>query len=207
MISLFLNTSSPYLHVALLKDNKLLKEKNEYLAKDLSSMALPTIKEVIEECNFKPNDIDNIVCVEGPGSFTGLRVGVTISKIYAWSLNKKLYSVSSLFVMATSIKDSDYIIPLIDARRNFCYAGIYDKNYKPILKDCYIGINKLKELANDLEGKVSFVSLDSFDDINVIEFKPNIENTFKHIILKEEDPFTFVPNYLKRTEAEENLNK
>ena len=207
MISLFLNTSSKYLNVALVCDGKVIGEVNDLLDKDVSRVALPYIKEIIENNSYKPSDIDNIVCVNGPGSFTGLRVGVTIAKTYAYSLKKDLYSVSSLFVMATSIKDSDFIVPLIDARRNFVYGAIYDKDYNIVYPESYIGINKLKELVSSLKGKVTYVSLDSFDDIKVKEFKPDIANMFKFGRFKKEDYFRMVPNYLKKPEAEEKLGK
>ena len=79
MISLFIDTSSSCLNIALLNDNNVIKVKSILLGKDLSKEALYEIKCLIESANLKPNDIDRVVCVSGPGSFTGLRVGVTIS--------------------------------------------------------------------------------------------------------------------------------
>lgn len=207
MISLFLNTSSSYLNVAIVKDGNVINSINEYLEKDLSRVALPLIKKLIEDTNYSCNDIDNIVCVNGPGSFTGVRVGVTIAKTYSYSLKKDLYSTSSLFVMAASILDSDYIVPIIDARRSFVYAAIYDKDYNPVLEDSYIGINKLLEYTNELKGKVTFVSNDIFEDLDVVKYNPNINNVYKYKRFKKEDPFKLVPNYLKKTLAEENLKK
>ena len=206
MISLFLNTASSYLNIAILVDKKIKKEKNILLSKDLSKMALVEISDLIKECSLTPDLIEEIICVRGPGSFTGLRVGVTIAKTFAYSLKKKLYSLSTLELMATSVKGYDYIVPLIDARRSFVYAGIYDSNYKEVLSERYIGINKLKEEVEKLKGKVGYVSLDSFKEIEVLKYEPDLENTFKYVNFTLEDPFTFVPNYLKLTQAEENRN-
>lgn len=204
MISLFLNTSSRYLNIAILKDNKVINEKNLELEKDLSALALFEIEKLFKETQLKPNDIDEIYCVDGPGSFTGLRVGITIAKVYAWSLNKKLYKVSSLYTMATSI-NNDYIIPLIDARRGYVFAGIYDKDYNQVLKDQYISLENLKNIVENLEGKYTYVTLDDFD-FQTQKYIPNLNNTFKYIKKEEVDPYTFIPNYLKKTEAEEKLN-
>ena len=204
MISLFLNTSSKYLNVAILKDNEVINEKNIFLDKDLSKMALVNIKDLIEETNLKPIDIDEIVCVNGPGSFTGIRIGVTIAKSYAWSLNKKIVPVSNLFVMATSILNSDYIIPIIDARRGYVFGAIYDKDYNTVLEDSYIKLDDLKEEVNKLSGKVTYVSLDDYDF--AVKYEPNINNLFNYLNKEYVDNFTFVPNYLKRTEAEEKLS-
>jgi len=205
MISLFLNTSSKYLNVAILKDDKVINEKNIFLDKDLSKMALVNIKDLIEESEYKPIDIDEIVCVNGPGSFTGIRIGVTIAKSYAWSLDKKIVPVSNLFAMATSIENSDYVVPIIDARRGYVFGAIYDKGYNTVLEDSYIKLDKLKEEVNKLSGKVTFVSLDEFD-FDTIKYIPNINNLFKYLKKEYVDNFTFVPNYLKRTEAEEKLS-
>lgn len=204
MISLFLNTASNYLDVAVLKDNKVLKEIKLESNRDLSSSTLIEIEKILKEIELKPIDIDEIYCVDGPGSFTGLRIGVTIAKIYAWSLNKKLYKVSTLFAMATAIED-ELIIPLIDARRGYVFAGIYDKNYNNILEDQYIKIDDLQEKVKELNKSFTYVSTDEFD-FDVKKYNSNLENLFKYLKKEEVDPFTFVPNYLKKTEAEEKLN-
>ncbi len=205
MISLFLDTSSNYLTVSVLKDNKSLLTLHEHLSKDLSKLALCCIMYALDNSNVKPNDIDEIVCVNGPGSFTGLRVGVTISKTYAYSLNKKLCGVSSLFTMATSINDN-YIIPIIDARHNHVFSAIYDKDYNVIMEEQYLSIDSLLEKVNTLDKSYTFVSNDSFD-FDVTLYKPNIDNLFKYLNKTYVDVHSFVPNYLKKTEAEENLNK
>lgn len=204
MISLFLNTSSDYLHIALLKDNKVLKEKYLKLAKALSKEALMNIKCLLEENNLTPEDIEKIICTRGPGSFTGLRVGVTIAKTYAHFLNKKLYSISSLEVLATSL-NSEIIVPLINARRGYVYGAIYDKDYNVLLKEQYIPLEKLQEKAKSYNKEITYISNDSFDNLETILYIPNLNNTFKYIELTKEDPLTFVPTYLKRTEAEEKL--
>lgn len=204
MISLFLNTSSEYLHIALLKDNKVYKEKYLKLAKALSKEALINIKYLLEENNLKPNDLEEIICVRGPGSFTGLRVGVTIAKTYAHFLNKKLYSLSSLEVLATSL-NSEIIVPLINARRGYVYGAIYDKDYNVLLKEQYLTLEKLQEKAESYNKKITYISNDNFPFLKTSSYIPNLNNTLKFIKLKKEEPLTFVPTYLKKTEAEEKL--
>ncbi len=207
MICLFLDTSSSYLTTAVIKDNIVLKNMYLLLEKDMSRLALLKIKEMLDSLELKPTDIDEILCVNGPGSFTGLRVGVTIAKTFAWGLNKKLYSISSLFTMATSIKDKDYIIPIIDARREYVFAGIYDKNYKNILNDCYISKEELLNKVKQLDGSYEFVSTSIINKIDSKEYIPDIDNMIKYLKKESIEPHKLVPNYLKKTEAEENLNK
>lgn len=208
MISLFLDTSSSYLTLAILKDGKELKSLYEYLDKDMSKETLNKIKIMMDSLNLKPNDVSNIIVVTGPGSYTGLRVGVTISKTYAWGLHKNLYSVSSLKTLATTISlENTYIVPIIDARRGYFFAGIYDEEYNEVLKDTYIKYEDLKEKLDTLNKPYKFVTTSKVEGIESIIYKPNIENLFKHMKFDEVSPHTLVPNYLKKTEAEENLKK
>lgn len=208
MISLFLDTSSSYLTLAILKDGKELKSLYEYLDKDMSKETLNKIKIMMDSLNLKPNDVSNIIVVTGPGSYTGLRVGVTIAKTYAWGLHKNLYSVSSLKTLATTISlENTYIVPIIDARRGYFFAGIYDEEYNEVLKDTYIKYEDLKEKLDTLNKPYKFVTTSKVEGIESIIYKPNIENLFKHMKFDEVPPHTLVPNYLKKTEAEENLKK
>lgn len=208
MISLFLDTSSSYLTLAILKDGKELKSLYEYLDKDMSKETLNKIKLMMDSLNLKPNDVSNIIVVTGPGSYTGLRVGVTIAKTYAWGLHKNLYSVSSLRTLATTIYlENTYIVPIIDARRGYFFAGIYDEEYNEVLKDTYIKYEDLKEKLDTLDKPYKFVTTSKVEGIESIIYKPNIENLFKHMKFDEVSPHTLVPNYLKKTEAEENLKK
>lgn len=208
MISLFLDTSSSYLTLAILKDGKELKSLYEYLDKDMSKETLNKIKIMMDSLNLKPNDVSNIIVVTGPGSYTGLRVGVTIAKTYAWGLHKNLYSVSSLRTLATTISlENTYIVPIIDARRGYFFAGIYDEEYNEVLKDTYIKYEDLKEKLDTLNKPYKFVTTSKVEGIESIIYKPNIENLFKHMKFDEVSPHTLVPNYLKKTEAEENLKK
>lgn len=206
MICLFLDTSSSYLSSAVIKNGVVLKEIFLLLEKDMSKYALFKIKEMLEELELVPNDIDKIICVNGPGSFTGLRVGVTIAKTFAWGLNKELSSVSSLFAMATSIKDKDYIVPVIDARRDYLFAGIYDKDYNNIMEDCYISKENLLNKVAKLDGDYCLVSTTDIKDVETIKYNPDITNLIINLKENMVSAHELVPNYLKSTEAEEKLN-
>lgn len=204
MISLFLNTSSNFLNIAILKDNKVIDSFYKQYDKDLSKEALYEVSKLIEKNNLTVDMIDEIVCVRGPGSFTGLRVAATICKTMSYFLNKPLYSVSSLDVMASSAQ-GELIVPIIDARRGYVYGAIYNRDYKVILEEQYIKLDRLKEIVNEFKKDAVYVSLDKFD-FDVEGYTPNIERLFQKNFKVKEDSMTFIPTYLKKTEAEENLN-
>ncbi len=210
MKTFYLDTSSSYLFAGISVDKKIKNEVKLKLDKELSSFTLPQIKELFTSCNMDPKDIDKIMVVNGPGSFTGIRIGVTIAKIYAYSMKKKIVPLSSLKAMAI-LKDTsyDYIVPMIDARRGYVFGAIYDKEGTAILKEQYIKRSALEVAMDDLPGKSVIVSNDSFDtEKEVLPYNADIEE----IICRYEDleginPHAVEPNYLKLTEAEENKQK
>lgn len=206
MISLFIDTSTKRLIIGIYHNNKQIYYNCENTSNDLSSKVLPCLKKTLESIKLTCQDIDNIYVVNGPGSFTGIRVGVTIAKTLAWSLNKKIFPVSELMLLATTDTDKNYIVPMIDARRGYVYGAIYDRNQQPILKDCYIKLEELKTKVDDLCSidNACFVSYDAIDNSII----PNIsmEKLFKKEF-KDINPHSLNPNYLKKTEAEEKLNQ
>lgn len=86
----------------------------------------PAIHTILEQVDWKMSDVDAIVVGVGPGSYTGMRIGVTFAKVWANSLKLPLFSVSSLALMAGAAPvESDFVIPIMDARRQTAYTGLY----------------------------------------------------------------------------------
>ena len=206
MICLVIDTCNSNLTVALIRDNSILSIYNERIFTDLSTKIFPVMQEVFIKANVEPKDIDTIFVSNGPGSFTGIRIGVTVAKTYAWALNKKIIPFSSLEMMATTIVSEDYIVPVIDARRDYVYAGIYNEHLDNIMKDTYIGIDDLKQ---GLQGKsYKIISYDEFEQLDTINPELNVLKIVeKHKNDSVTNPHSLNPNYLKLTEAEMNLKK
>ena len=203
MTIFYIDTSSEYLYTAIVKDNKLLNEKKKCLGKDLSIYTVSIVDEMFNEVGLKPNDIDKIIVVNGPGSFTGIRIGVTLAKIFAWSLNKEIITISSLEAMSKSIKTDKLIVPIINARREACYASIYDGN-DILMPGKYLTIEKLLLFLKGLNKEYIFISNDKFD-FNCIKYNPNILDIVNYYQNnKSINPHLVNPDYLKLTEAEEN---
>lgn len=202
---LYLDTSTSYLYVGVVSDNKLLYEIKDKLDNNLSTFSLYYIEKMFKELNMTPRDIDKIIVVNGPGSFTGIRIGITIAKTWAWALKIPITTISSLLAMAISCNYGVYKIPIIDARREHYYAAIYDKDYQSILDDCYISRETLLEKVHHLDASFSFIA-SSFLEENCEEYTPDILRIVDvvkdfHTI----NPHAVNPNYLKLTEAEEKL--
>lgn len=209
MISLFLDSCDKTIIVAILKDNKLIYSNIEDNDNHLSERFLPMIKKGLDEVELTLNDISRIYIVNGPGSFTGIRVGVTTAKVIAWGLNKEIVPISELEVIASTSTNKKYLVPYIDARRDSVYAGMYDINLNKIFDDTYISIEKLmnKIRRHSKQDEYLFISYDSLLDNTLI---PNID--IEKIVAKHSNdeglnPHNVVPNYLKKTEAEEKNDR
>ena len=199
MISLFIDTSISFPTISLIRDNEVLYEFHEEIKSDMSSKILSIIDQGLRKSNLSLNSINNIFVVTGPGSFTGVRIGVTIAKTIAWSLNKKIIPISSLEFMATTNTNKDYVISIIDARRWNIFAGIYTNTLECVMKDTLISF---EELLRDKSDNYELISYDNIQD--VIKPLPSVIKIInKHINDVGINPHELKPNYLKLTEAEE----
>ena len=123
---LAIDSSTSKASVALLSDEEIVEKMEIQDGKTHSEKLLPMIKRVIEEAGFKPVEIDCFAVAVGPGSFTGLRIGVTTIKAMAMAANKSCAPVSSLDALAYNSRGFEGIIcPLIDARNNQAFSAIY----------------------------------------------------------------------------------
>lgn len=220
MIWLGIETSNSPLSVAVIKDGQLIVEIVENIKLTHSVTVMPTIEEVLAKVKIKPSEIDAIAVSEGPGSYTGLRIGVTIAKTLAWTLNKPLVGVSSLKVVAANANLFNGVIcSLFDARRQNVYAGVYrGSQLESILDDHHYAMEDLLNRLKEFKEPVLFVGMD------VIHFKEQIIEVLgdkalfateslqlprasKLIELAMKEPFiedvhTFVPGYHRLAQAE-----
>ena len=191
MNSLIIDTSTKYLYIALVKDDVVLSEKIFEGSKNHAGNSVYQIDLLLKEFNLKTSDLDDVYCGYGPGSYTGVRISVTIAKMLASFLDVNLYKVSSLF-LAGSGYDNKNVAVMFDARRGNSFCCCYGENY----------------IEDKLRSNEEFLSkVNSYDDLIVVNesnFKVNplkvIENA-----TKVEDVEAFVPSYLRITEAEYNL--
>jgi len=131
---LCLETATTNCSVALSKDGDLLalKEDNSNNYSHAEKLHV-LIDEILKENNLAVEDLDAIAVSKGPGSYTGLRIGVSAAKGLCFSLNVPLISVATLTSLAAQVKlEERYIIPMLDARRMEVYASVFDANLDEI---------------------------------------------------------------------------
>lgn len=200
MKSLLLDTSNSFINIYIVENNNILVSKSIKVDKDMSNIIIPSIKEIFDNLSFELNNVDKLFVTIGPGSFTGVRIGITVAKTISYSLNIPLYPISTLEFLASISTEKERIISIIDARRGNVFAGYYDKNLKLLKKEELVSYDKLEITKDDI-----VVSYDGVYNSNIID-KDIIKLINKHINDNSVNPHTLVPNYLKKTEAEENLN-
>ncbi|MEA3450827.1 MAG: tRNA (adenosine(37)-N6)-threonylcarbamoyltransferase complex dimerization subunit type 1 TsaB [Bacteroidota bacterium] len=135
-----IETSTTVCSVALSHYNKIIAEKTSYENNSHSKLLARFIDEIFKENNIKPQELDAIAVSEGPGSYTGLRIGVSTAKGLAYSLKKPLIAVDTLKIMAENIisenenllQNNPILCPMIDARRMEVYTAFYDNESNKI---------------------------------------------------------------------------
>ncbi len=120
--------------VCLAKDGNILSIAKNENQKDHSSWLHIAIKEVFEKNDLQLNSLDAIAVTEGPGSYTGLRIGMATAKGICYALQKPLITLNTLLVMANAAKNenADLLCPMIDARRMEVFTALYSKTLEPI---------------------------------------------------------------------------
>jgi len=155
MFVLAIDTSNKTLSVAICKNEELLVQLTEETKNNHSSRLMPVIEAAFSQANMRPEHIDLIAVAQGPGSYTGVRIGATVAKTLAWTLNKPLVGVSSLEVLARNLTVKGTIVPLIDARRQTVFAGAYSDRFEAVVADGHYELEKLLEALP--EGPLHFL--------------------------------------------------
>ncbi|MGG3691808.1 tRNA (adenosine(37)-N6)-threonylcarbamoyltransferase complex dimerization subunit type 1 TsaB [Heyndrickxia ginsengihumi] len=218
---LAIDTSNAVLGVALTDGETVLGEYMTNLKKNHSVRVMPAIQQILAECGVKPGELEKVVVAKGPGSYTGVRIGVTIAKTLAWSLQIPLVGISSLQIMAAVGRYFDGMVsPLFDARRGQIYTGLYrymNGQLETVINDCNMlasdWANTLKEynqpvlvVGNDFAiHKETFqtVLADQMVQASFTEYNPRPSELAKLGMNQPgEDIHRFVPNYIRLVEAE-----
>ncbi|PIC56125.1 tRNA (adenosine(37)-N6)-threonylcarbamoyltransferase complex dimerization subunit type 1 TsaB [Sporosarcina sp. P12(2017)] len=227
MIWLGIDTANSPLSVAIVKDDGLLIEESSMMKVNHSLRAMLAVEEACRKADITPSEIDAIAVSEGPGSYTGVRIGVTIAKTLAWTLDKPLYGVSSLKALAVNGQlFNGLICSVIDARRSNVYAGVYRAKGTElinVLEDQHCALAELLEKLQEYNEAILFVGEDVKlhestirehlgELAHVAPFALNVPRASSAILLAQsaeqpETVHTFTPQYKRITEAEANLVK
>ena len=211
---LLLDTSNKPMSLAVMQDDNVLVEHTTNLKRNHSIQLMPAIQSILQEAGIDKRALDAIVAAKGPGSYTGLRIGVTMAKTLAYALQTKLYGVSSLEALAATLPDLQpglLIVPVMDARREAVYTGVYcyrNGQLETVLEDQYMTIEDLNTYLIESQKDFIFTGNDlekikPLLDGKLVETLPQASKMID-LIHEPENIHTFHPDYLKLSEAERN---
>ncbi|MBE3555024.1 MAG: tRNA (adenosine(37)-N6)-threonylcarbamoyltransferase complex dimerization subunit type 1 TsaB [Thermicanus sp.] len=229
MITLGIDTSNLPLGIALLSEGKVLAEWTSNGEKNHSIRLMPAIAQVFKETGVPPEKTDLVAVAQGPGSYTGVRIGVATAKALAWAWGKPLVGISSLKALAHQVPFfPGLIVPFFDARRGRLYTAAYRWSQGALVEVIPENIFHIEELVERLkedEEAVLFLSEDAEKGRDFLEKALKAKAFFlpgeyslpraSHIarlgeiryLDGEKEDLLFTPNYLQRTEAEVRLQE
>lgn len=222
---LALDTSGQNCSVAIIDEEKVISDFNLSIGTTHSETLLPMIDEVCKSSKIDLSEIDVLACSIGPGSFTGLRIGIATIKGFALAQDKKVIGVSTLEALAHNIANFDGLIcSVLDAKNNNVYAGIFKyENDELILQGDYItdnldtligvlqsenqkimfvgdgAISFKKNFKNALNEKAYFAPLHLTNQLSSSVAKAALERALKNDF---DNVDTLNPMYLKKSQAE-----
>lgn len=191
MYKLFLDTCYKNLNIIILKDNDVLDFYSEECNKKQSEYLFTKLDELFKKNNVIKKNIGEVYITIGPGSYTGVRIALTLAKVLCSIKNIPLYTISSLKFYAAGNKNT---MVLMDARAGRAYVGIYDEN-KEVLKDQVMYLDKIdvKDYNVVLDGELLGKT---HQDIDIVKAFKNTQKEF----IKVDDVDTLVPVYLKESD-------
>ena len=196
MITILLDSSNTNLSVGIARDNLLLEYISYEAWQRQSEYMIPELDKLLSKYNVSRDEIKEVMVAKGPGSYTGVRIAITIAKTIATALDAKLYAVSSLRVQ----KDCKYpSICLINARSGRSYIGVYEDD-KVLLDDQIMKnedvLNYIKEHPNySVCGDVKYLGLEGVISNNIQEML-SLKN-----VLEPVNPLSLKPVYMKEEYA------
>ena len=221
---LAIDTSTTHSSCAVMDNNNIVGDFSINQSMSHNEILLVMVDEMLKKLNIDIEDIDLFVAVTGPGSFTGIRIGVTVVKALAMALNKPIVAVNTLEALSFGVFSDKKKIPLIDARGERVYYGVYEGiNNENIVAPALLTIDELLEEFSD-KGEYVFVG----DCVNLykdrilenknFEITPACLNSCISknacVIGKEKyergdisDCFNLSPEYVRLSQAQRDLEK
>ena len=220
---LSIDTASDLCTVALLEDEKCIKEIIVDDARNHSEKIMPVIEQVLQETNHNLKDINLIVCDKGPGSFTGIRIGVGTVLAFQDTLNIPCVGISSLEALVYNVKQNGLICSLIDAKNNNVYLGLFKLENNGYTQLCDF---EFKPIAEAIDLLKHYQSPITFVGDGAVAYKELLQNNFVNSVFVENNKLSsyslglaglatykkgietsLMPLYLRKSQAERALEE
>lgn len=227
---LAIDTSSTSATCAIINDEKLIVEYTLNNKLTHSQTIMPMIEEALKSCDLKPEDIDVFAAAKGPGSFTGLRIGIATINGLAQATNKNVVGVSTLHALAFNVPYCEgIVVPIIDARRDRVFTAVYkwvNGNLHMIKEQDVLEVKELIKILEERPEKIVFVGDGILTYRSVLKeslgdkvlFAPKNASVSRASSVAElamsqakagkiESYFELVPEYLRESQAQREYNE
>lgn len=186
LYTLFIDTHDKNVLIILYKDGKIISKENLETKNKHSEVAMPTIDKVLKYVNVDVSELGSIVVVNGPGSFTGERIAVTIAKTIAYALSIPIRVIDALTILATGVDTDKKVVAIED--RNGAFVGMFDSNYNTLEPLQYMNKSMYTEFKEN-------------NDVNTL-VDVDYEKVYEYVMtLKELNPHEVKPLYIKGISA------
>ena len=187
MYTLIIDSATKVLYHALVKDDKVIKEIYTKGQNDHAKNIVSLIEKMLKEENITVDNLDKIVCGIGPGSYTGVRMAVTVAKMLSSFKRIPLYEISTLKLISSG--ESGKVLAMIDARRGNAFSAIYQDSNLVLSEAMRAKEEVMKESYDAIVDESNY----KVDPIKAIAYS-----------VRHENPHSLNPNYLRETETERN---
>ncbi len=172
---------------------------------------MPEVDRLLGECGAKLSDMDFFACVTGPGSFTGIRIGLATVKAFAYVCGKPTVGVTALELLAYNCKGEDPCVAVCDASNGMRYVAVYDGAMRELLSPRAISSDELDAFLAEIEEPHALVS-DKRSSAGINSFVPeNSGDAFAALVeahaAEAADGNALVPLYIRKPQAERDLEK
>lgn len=192
MYSLFIDTSYKYLTIVIDANNKIIDSYSEECFKKQSEMLFVVLDDMLKRNNINRTDIDSVYITDGPGSYTGVRISMTLAKVLCTTSNIKLFKISTLKLYSSRNKNA---LVIMDARAKRAYVGIYDEG-KCILLDQVMPLENIDPTNYNVYLDGSLINLKD-TNIDIVSAYIKSKDLFEEV--KDIDHLT--PKYLKESDS------
>lgn len=142
-MNIFIDTAVHGCNVTLFDDDKIIDTISEPVERGHAETFLPRVETLIQKNNKTPQDIENIYVTIGPGSFTGLRVGLTVAQFMGFSLKKPVHGITTFQAFSCGVDSNKNRMMLIETKRTDFYTQLMNANHNPIGEPCVLSANQI----------------------------------------------------------------
>lgn len=189
MKAIVMDTSNSYLAISIYEDDVELEHKQIQALKKQSELAIPYLEEMLQHQHLDMKDIDEMIVSIGPGSYTGVRIALTIAKTLAAILPIKIKAISSLKMLA----GMNRAISIIDARGKKYYVGMYDQGHA-LMEECLMNEQELENFKQEHQNEKTVMYHDA---LPICQHLYDLAKLVDYV----EDSDALVPKYIKEVEA------